>query len=172
MRKIIMIGISLCVLIAGILFAIHQSKYISGSQWSEKQEEYMDEFGVIADDMDNTMTLYMTDAITTEDFLSHVDIIQKEVNILRAGYDQYQDKHPVKIGSYSYHEKATVDAVAKLFDLFNEILNMMRTYADDKPMLSYEYIAYHQDIIKIVSEYVTARNFIDGTFKSNKEEEK
>ena len=163
-RKLLIIGIVCILLTIFTVFFIARRKNITGTQWYEKQEEYMDSFELISDDMDNAVALYVSGTISTDDFLTHIYIIQTELNVLKADYDGYLKQHPVKIGSYSYYEKSAVDAVESLFGVFQNILNMAQENADDPAVLSYEYIAYHQDIIKYVSKYVTAKNFIDGTF--------
>lgn len=137
-RKIILFIPVIAVIIVALFLFIQNRKYISGKEWYEKQEYYMDNFQTIADDMDNAMSLYLSGSIDQNDFLTHVYIIQTELNILKADYDTYKEKHPVRTGSYDYYEKSAVDATEKLFDIFQNMMDMMNDKAGDPDLLAYE----------------------------------
>ncbi len=131
---------------------------ISGETYLKVQEKYLAEFESYADNMDNIVTLYLEDSISDEDFLNHLSILQEELNIMKASHDNDAEKYPVITGSHTAQTKRGCEAVDECYDILQEIITMMQNNYEDKDALSYKYLAYHQDIITSLSDYMTARD--------------
>lgn len=164
-KKILIPVITGIILFLVLLVFLKNRRYVTGHEWYKMQDEYMNSFETLADDMDDTLSLYIADSISTEDFLTHVYIMQQELSLLELKYNAYEKKHPIRTGTYTKQEKRAVEAVRSLFGVFHNILDMMEANAENKDVLAYDYIGYHQDAIKYVTQYTTAKNFIDGTWK-------
>ena len=144
---------------------------LTGKQYLKAQEKYMAEFEAYADDMDNIVTLYLNGDIGEEDFLNHLKILQEELTIMNEAHDKEAEKYSVITGTHTYQTKRGCEAVDECYDIFQNILSMMQNNYQDKNALSYKYIAYHQDIINSVSDYMTARDDTFGIEDNGKESE-
>lgn len=164
-KKYILIAIFIVLTACVMSIVIRNMKYINGTEWYAKQDGYMTEFETYAGEMDDVVSLYLSGSIGEADFLTHVSILQGELTLMKADYDQYRKRHPVRTGSMTYYEKMACDAVESIFPVFQNMLDMMRDNSANPAQLSYEYIAFHQDIIKCVAKYATAQAFIDGKFQ-------
>lgn len=86
-------------------------------------------------------------------------------------HDKEAEKYSVITGTNTYQTKRGCEAVDECYDIFQNILSMMQNNYQDKNALSYKYIAYHQDIINSVSDYMTARDDTFGIEDNGKESE-
>ena len=166
--KIILILIIVTVIGLTAFYFIRGSEgEITGEDYLKVQEKYMAEFQVYSDNIDDIVSLYLDGSITEEDFLNHLEIFQQELDLMKATHDSEAEKYPVKTGTDTYHTKRGAEAVAECYDIYQNILTTLQNNSSDKDALSYKYIAYHQDIIHALSDYMTAR---DATFGTDEEE--
>lgn len=160
----ILILLAVSILVVFLFFMIKGSDgVLTGEEYLKVQEKYMSEFESYANDMDNIVTLYLDDNISEEDFLNHLSILQEELDIMKASHDKEAEKYTVITGSHTEQTKKGCEAVSECYDIFQEIITMMQNNYTDKDAMSYKYLAYHQDIINSLADYMTARDLTFGT---------
>lgn len=150
-KKIIAIVIIILSAIMTIGIAHHNANQKTGSDWLEEQSEYISELQVWSDDLDKVTSLYINGNIDQENYLAHIDLLEKELALLEADYSV--GKESVKIGSYSEIEKAGCDSVEECFSVMNDMISMIKEYSDNKYELSYNYIAFQQSLIYAIQGY-------------------
>lgn len=158
--KRLLIGIFIiCIIFAGggTFYYFHSIKdEITGEEYLKKQAVHVDELETYADNMDNVVALYLNGNIEEQDFINHLDVFQQELSLMKASYQQEKQEHPVKVGSHTYATKKGSEAIEECYEIFGKILSMMKETYPDKEVFSYQYIAYHQDIIGALADYMTA----------------
>lgn len=129
---------------------------ITGEEYLKKQNIHVDELEIYADNVDNVVALYLNGNIKEKDFLNHLVVFQQELDLMKASYQEEKQTHPVKVGSHTYATKKGTEAIEECYEIFEKIIGMMEENYQDKESLSYQYIAYHQDIIGALADYMTA----------------
>lgn len=147
-------------------FRIYQSysKQITGQEWFEKQDKYIKEMKTYADSMDDIFALYLSQSISKDDFLNHITVLKNELNIMETAYEDAKAKHPVKTGSHTYSSKKGCEAVEGCYEILNQILDMAsvkENYADIET-LGYKYLAYQQNIIDNLANYMAAKEIMES----------
>lgn len=111
-KKRIIALIAVFLAVSGVFagFRIYQSysRQITGQEWFEKQDKYIEEMKTYADGMDDIFALYLSKSISDEDFLNHLTVLKNELSIMKAAYEDAKAKHPVKTGSHTYSSKKGV----------------------------------------------------------------
>lgn len=169
--------IVLAVVFLILILVIVSAKYVSdqaaieltGKEWLKAQEKYMAEFEVFADDIDSVMTLYLENSIGEEDFFNHLDILEQELDVMQATYQKEKEEHPVQTGSHTYATKKGSESVEECYVIFQDLLSMMENNYQDKEALGYKYLAYHQDIIHSVADYMAAKEMVFGESEGDDE---
>lgn len=146
-------GTSMTLLLVCLIFYITHPIGQTGEQWLTMQYAYIENISVLAEEMDTVVTLYISDAISEEDFLVHVNVMEQECKILKYTYLADMKNVPIKTGTHTYFTKLGTETVASMYDDFFSILNMLKTDSGDKDALSYKYLAFQQEIQKKVTEY-------------------
>ena len=144
-----------------ISYLIKASREQSGMQWFQKQSGYLDTLNGYADSMDDVFALYLSGSINEEDFIVHLDGLQEELKIIYAAYCAEVRTHPVTIGSHTYMTKKGAESVENCYLLFQELIDMSYQNYMAKDVLTYKYLAFHQKFIDSLSEYMTAKSFIE-----------
>lgn len=160
----ILIGISFILLTIVITVSRGYKDSISGTltgrQALKAQEMYMTEFEVYANDIDTVMTLYLTDSIQEEDFLNHLSLFQEQLYVMQTAYTSDMENYLVRTGTHTYDTKRGCEAVKECYNVMQNLLDMMKENYQDKDALSYKYLAYHQEVISTVSDYMTAKKLV------------
>lgn len=169
MRKLMLLIPLVAALFVGMFCLTHYLKHrneITGAEWFREQADYVDQLQLFADEMDDTVALYLSNAMDEADFLSHIGLLEQQIAILKANYSQRHREHPVKLGTDTYHTKKGYESVEAMFPLMEEILGMLREYTGLKSSLSYHYLAYHQEVIDTLSDYIASFYIIQEDSKS------
>ena len=167
-KKRIIALIAVLLAVSGVFagFRIYQSylRQITGQEWFEKQDKYIEEMKTYADGLDDIFALYLSKSISDEDFLNHLTILKNELSIMKAAYEDVKDEHPVKTGSHTYSSKKGCEAVEGCYEILNQILDMAsvkENYADIET-LGYKYLAYQQNIIDNLANYMAAKEIMES----------
>lgn len=159
-KAVIIIILSLILVIAasGIWWYISYLNTISGPQWLDMQETYIDQMESYADEMDDVFALYISGNISQDDFINHISVLQGEYSIMLEAYKKAQDDHPVRTGTHTYSSKVGCESVENCFDVIGNILEMAldENNNSDTTILSYKYLAYQQEIIEYLADYMAA----------------
>lgn len=160
MRKLEGILIVMCciALLAGSLAGC-SSKTITGNEWLLVQEQCLDDLKAFASGMDDVYTLYLTSAITNEDFLNEVRLLKTQYGTLNQFYEKLKTDNPVKEGSHSYISKRGTEGIEKSYEVLGKILNDTldeQGRPKSASELSYTYLAYKQELTTALSEFVTS----------------
>lgn len=134
-------------------------KTITGNEWLIVQEQCLDDLKAFASSMDDVYTLYLTSAITNEDFLNEVRLLKTQYGTLNQFYEKLKADNPVKEGSHSYISKRGTEGIEKSYEVLGKILNdTMDEQGRPKTAseLSYTYLAYKQELTTALSEFVTS----------------
>lgn len=118
----------------------------TGEQWLMSQNTHVNSIIILTDEMDNIVTLYLSDNINESDFLSHVEILEQECKLLKANYQTEEKKIPVKTGTHTYFTKIGTENISSLYDNILDIIEMLKTNSGNKEVLSYKYLAFQQEI--------------------------
>lgn len=148
-------------LLAIMLFSLCGCKEegVTGNEWLVIQKACLEDLEAYAAGMDEVYTLYLTSAITQEDFLTEVRLLKAQYITLNQFYDDMKAKNPVKEGTHSYISKRGTEGMEKCYSVLGKILEdtvdgQGRPKAPKE--LSYTYLAYKQELTTALSEYVTA----------------
>ena len=132
---------------------------VTGDEWLVKQEACFEDLKAFADGMDSVYTLYFIESITTEDFKTELELLNKQYKILVAFYEQMKEENPIKPESHSYLSKRGTEAMENIYDCLGEII-ANSVDQNGKPLpptqLAYSYLAYRQELIDYVTEFDTA----------------
>lgn len=148
-----------CIIICGSLFAGCAGKTITGNEWLLVQEQCLDDLQAYTSSMDDVYTLFLTSAITNEDFLNEVRLLKTQYGTLNQFYEKLKAEHPVKEGSHSYVSKRGTEGIEKSYEVIGKILdNTLDGQGRPKSAqeLSYTYLAYKQELTAALSEFVTS----------------
>lgn len=135
------------------------SKTITGNEWLLVQEQCLDDLKAFASGMDDVYTLYLTSAITNEDFLNEVRLLKTQYGTLNQFYEKLKADNPVKEGSHSYISKRGTEGIEKSYEVLGKILNDTldeQGRPKSASELSYTYLAYKQELTTALSEFVTS----------------
>lgn len=170
MRRLIIVTLLLSLLL-GILSSCGSAKKgITGNEWLVKQKDCLDDLQAYANGMDEVYVLYITGAITADDFSAELNLLRQQYKILLGFYDTMKSENPVIPESHSYISKRGSDAISRLYEVFQDILDNS-VDADGVPFpadqLSYTYLAYRQVIINDLVEYMTALSYYESSLKVN-----
>lgn len=134
----------------------------TGAQWLAKQSEYMNQISTFAEDVDTITALYISGSISETDFLNHINVFEKELNILKNVYNDELKNTPVRIGTHTYYTKEGCESVKESYILMENILTMLKENSSDKSTLSYKYIAYQQEVTQKVVTFMFAYYYTFG----------
>lgn len=160
MRKLegFLVVICCVLLLAGSLSGC-SGKTITGNEWLIVQEQCLDDLKAFASSMDDVYTLYLTSAITNEDFLNEVRLLKTQYGTLNQFYEKLKADNPVKEGSHSYISKRGIEGIEKSYEVLGKILNDTldeQGRPKSASQLSYTYLAYKQELTTALSEFVTS----------------
>lgn len=152
------LGLILLLLVGGGIFYYQQSTQneITGKEYLKQQAVHMDELEIYADNVDNVVALYLNGNIKEQDFMNHLSVFQQELALMNASYQKEKEEHPVKVGSHTYATKKGGEAIEECYTIYGKILTMLEENYHEKETMSYKYIAYHQDVIGALADYMTA----------------
>lgn len=157
-RKTI-ISTLLTITICLALFSGCNEKRITGNEWLVKQETCLDDLKAYAGGMDEVYTLYLTGAITQDDFLMEYRLLKAQYISLNQFYEELKKENPVKEGSHSYVSKRGTEGIENCYSVLGKVLtDTLDNSGKPKPAneLAYVYLAYKQELTTALSEYVTA----------------
>lgn len=155
-------------------FYISYSKQLTGTEWFQKQDKYIDEMETYAQSMDDIFALYISGSISEEDFLNHISVLQSQLTIMEKAYAKAESENPVKTGSHTYSSKKGCESVKGCYDVLSEILDMASSennYSDTET-LSYKYLTCQQEIIEHLADYMAASEIIQEELQQKEEEDK
>lgn len=163
MRKRYIFGalIVIILLFSGVQIYKYQMQY-TGQEWYARQEEYIETLRTYVGEMDDIFALYLGGSIQETDFLNHISVLQNEVDIIQEVYEQEKEKHPVRLGTYTYEQKLGCEGVEDVFSSLQDVLSMARENSADRNALSYKYLALHQNLIDAISKYISAQIMIEA----------
>lgn len=146
----------------GVQFYVKDKAKITGKEWFQEQESYIDNLKIYAKNLDDIYSLYISGSIDESDFLEHMEVFQKQLSLLELEYQQKQKQHPVRIGSHTYYTKIGCESVEECFDVFDRIIKMStsKTYYSDKEKMAYAYIAFSDQLTEQVAGYEAAELFV------------
>lgn len=144
--------------VLGIKTYLNYSKQITGIEWLDMQEEYIDEMETYADNMDDIFALYLSGTISSEDFLNHLTVLSNELKVMKAVYEDAKNDNPVRTGTHTYSSKTGCEAVERNYETFEKIINMaaLEENYSDVNTLGYKYLAYQQEIVDNLADYMGA----------------
>ena len=165
MRKYLKFFLIPLFLLAGILAArgfYHYQKQYTGEEWFQKQETYISSLRTYVGEMDDVFALYIAGSIQEEDFLNHISVLHRELDIIQGCYKKEQSEHPVRTGTYTYEEKLGCEGVSETLDNLQEVLSMAGNNSSNIDTLSYKYLALHQNIIDSMAKYTSAQVMMEA----------
>lgn len=146
------------------------NKSITGNEWLVLQKDCIKDLEAYAKGMDDVYTLYITDAITAEDFAVEINLLKQQYDILVGFYEKMKLDNPIKPESHSYLSRRGTDAIVNLYKTFGDILAHSADGTGTPipaDQLSYTYLAYRQVIISDLVEYMTALSYYEASLNSD-----
>lgn len=153
-KKIIIIAIIAIAAIVSIKTIHTNINSKTGTEWFEEQGAYVSNMETWASQLDDVTALYINGNISQDDYMSHIDLLEKELALMKADYSV--SKENVKIGSYSELEKMGCDSVEECFSVMGDMIDMVRESSGNPDELSYNYIAFQQKLIYAIEGYAEA----------------
>lgn len=161
-KRWIIIPVFFLVIIALCSYIYQEEQKITGEEWLSVQSTYIDEMSIYADNMDTIFALYIGGSISEADFLNHIEILEDELTVMVAARDELQDKYEIKTGSHTYSSKKGCEAVDHCYLTLKDILDMARNNYQDVDVLSYKYLAFHQEVIDDLADYMAAIEILEA----------
>ena len=157
MKKKIIAGIVILLLALIVFFIVvptirYNSGSISGEEWMERQDGYLDDLKGVSETLDDVTSLYLSGGINGEDYLKHLGTVNEAFVIVQKKYED--ETSDLMITDYTPEQKRATDAVKKSYDLLGELIMVCQRDAGDVNLLSYEYLAAQQAIQKQMIQYV------------------
>lgn len=136
---------------------------ISGDEWLMKQDVYMEDLQAFADGMDEVYSLYISGAISADDFSNELSVLKDQFAIIQAAYEQAKRENPILPEDYSYAAQRGVAGVENIRRILGEILDNSLDQ-DGTPLspaqLLYMYLASGQELSNYLADYLTAYQII------------
>lgn len=175
-RKTVILAMLGMLIIVAVFTAVYisYSGQLTGTEWFQKQDKYIDEMETYTQSMDDIFALYISGSISEEDFLNHISVLQSQLTIMEKAYAKAEAENPVKTGSHTYASKKGCESVKGCYEVLNEILDMAsneNNYSDIE-ILSYKYLTCQQEIIEHLADYMAASEIIQEELQQKDEEEK
>lgn len=174
---IVIIVLLLLAIIGVIVFSFIKGRKntITEGKYFEKHKDYMVDLTVFASNMDDVYTLYFTGAISDEDFANQVKMLDSELKIFEAKYNQDAKKQKIKVGSSEYVTKKGIESVRNIMKAFEDIITV--TFKEDGSLtssaeLSYLYLSYKNIITQNIGAYDACVIFYGNGIHVNSEDEK
>lgn len=146
------------------LFCGCSAKGISGDDWILMQHDTISELQTFSEEMDDVYTLYIIGSISSDDFLTELDVLQQEYQIMKAAYDQDKENNPILPEDCSYAAQKGMDALDSIWETLWDALNC--AVQDDTLLsveeISYSYMAYQQELYETTLDYLTSYLIISG----------
>lgn len=165
-KTIIIIIAVVCVLVvSGIVFIsrlVRDPNMQSGQEWFDRQKQYLSDLEEYSSTMDLIFSAYISGATTEQTFRTDVDVLQKEILLMRLDYEQYLHEHPVDEATFSYYMQEGCKSVHSCYTTIEELLNYVLTVSSDSNHVCYAYIAYSKQLENHVSRYTVATLLLNG----------
>lgn len=146
------------------IFSITNPIGLTGFQWFMKQGDYVKQISMLADELDTVTTLYISDSISSADYLEHLSVTEKQNEILYSLYLKDEQENQVKAGTHNFFSKLGCECVKESYEIMSELITTAKNTCKDKDELSYKYLAYKQEVVDIVVEYTTAYYYLMGYY--------
>lgn len=160
-RMRLLIPLIILLIIGGLFLRWSLKDKRTGLTWLKEQEYYLSGMTELAYSTDEIVTLYAQGAIGEEDFLNHISVFEAELTLMKAEYVQDINEKPVEIGTHTYETKAGTEAVARMYDLFEQLYETCRRDSGDVDKLLYDYMALQQEFSICLGDYAAARQLTD-----------
>lgn len=160
-RMRLLIPLIILLIIGGLFLRWSLKDKRTGLTWLKEQEYYLSGMTELAYSTDEIVTLYAQGAIGEEDFLNHISVFEAELTLMKAEYVQDINEKPVEIDTHTYETKAGTEAVARMYDLFEQLYETCRRDSGDVDKLLYDYMALQQEFSICLGDYAAARQLTD-----------
>ena len=170
MKKIVVMILIATLLLCGC----SKKQQVTGPEWLLMQQEGIDELIEFSEYMDEIYALYFTGKMLPADFKNEIILLNETYNVMRAQYEENKKLHPIKPESHTFISKKGSDAVDSLRDAFQKvILNAVDENGEPRSIdeVSYMYLAYRDECVKHLAEYITSIEFLMNAEEYAKESE-
>ena len=147
-----------CFLVAVMLTGC-KPKDITASEWVIKQYDTLDMIGLFCEDLDQVVTLYVSGAITLEDYMTEMEGIDEELTIM----EKQRVIEDIRTGSYSYETKLAKDAYDGVWSDLRSLVDSLKsdeTLISDANQMTYFYMAYSESIQEKLDDYTTGYEYV------------
>lgn len=152
----IVILLLLCCAGAGIRsYYLYKQQY-TGKEWLSHQNKYFDQLETFSDTVDTVVSLYLNNNISEEDLQNHIDDLQDELSLMYASYKEEKTKHPVRLGTDTYETKSGTEAVERLYEVYEKMLDDLSSLSGDKDKFTYTKLIYNDEIADKIAAYKAA----------------
>lgn len=169
-KKIILFIILIGLVILGFMvFKTIKSKNnrITGDEWFNKQQTYVDELETYSDEVSDVYLLYFNGNIGADDFYNHVTVLQQELTIMKEARNKELEAHPIKPDTYGYYAKLGCEAVDNAYETYEGLLLASLTNYEDSSQVMYDYLTVKSDMKNIMWDYALAVSYYQNDSESS-----
>lgn len=173
-KKIIILFVILAVVVVGIISfktLTANNNRITGDEWFNKQQTYVDELETYSDEVADVYLLYFNGNISADDFYNHVTVLQKELTIMKEVRDKELEAHPIAPDTYGYYAKLGCEAVDDAYETYEGLLSASLTNYQDSSQVMYDYLTVKSDMKNIMWDYALAVSHYEELNESDTETE-
>lgn len=166
MKKRIIIIIIVVVLAVIVFTLLKGGNRITGREWFDRQQTYVDELETYSDEVADVYLLYFNGNISADDFYNHVTVLQSELSIMKQVRAKELEAHPIKPDTYEYYAKLGCEAVDSAYESYGNLLSASLTNYNDSNQVMYDYLTVKSDMKNIMWDYALAVSHfeaVDGT---------
>ena len=158
-KKIIILFVILAIIAVGIISfktLTANSNRITGDEWFNKQQTYVDELETYSDEVADVYLLYFNGNISADDFYNHVTVLQQELTIMAEVRNKELEAHPIAPDTYGYYAKLGCEAVDNAYETYEGLLSASLTNYEDSSQVMYDYLTVKSDMKNIMWDYALA----------------
>ena len=171
-NKVIKIILTVIVIIVIALIGLmlyrkiqYENSKITGAEYMEKQEEYIQNLGLFYDTLDDVVLLGITNGIEDGQYRLAVEACTKNLLIMEEDYNLYNEEHPLRPETANEFQVDAFNAVYDMYSSTHYLMYSMYEGFSSEDELVYTYLMYKQSITNSLDTYLRAKEMDQRTIQ-------
>ena len=160
-KKGLILALVAAIVVVGLAAVIWQAvlgvaKRKTAQELLAMQEVHVARLSSLADQIDSSTALYLTDQINRDAYESHLLIARQTLAYLRVGYEEEMAVYPVEPGTQTASTRAGIDAVRRLYTDMDDMITVLEGLTTTQ-RVGYAYLGWHQKLADTLAVYMAAK---------------
>lgn len=168
--KLPLIGLVLIITVIAAIgsynfFTKNKINGITGDDWIIKEKDNIDTVDIFTENLDNTITLYVSGLTEKEAFINDLTRMKKEWLLISKDHDNFIENNKVTPSSHSIASKTGYEACKNYYTEIGELIDELILRKDESiQYVSYAYLAHQQSIVKEYTTFYLCYNIASGIY--------